>query len=39
MHSDDKKHGLKELASLDLVTEHGNRGVDVSSSLHLPTHS
>ncbi|RSH87035.1 hypothetical protein EHS25_003523 [Saitozyma podzolica] len=25
---DDKKHGLKELASLDLVTEGGQRGID-----------
>jgi hypothetical protein len=30
--SDDKKHGLKELASLDLVTEGGQRGIDVSTA-------
>lgn len=27
---DDVKHGLKELASLDLVTESGKKGIDVS---------
>jgi hypothetical protein len=31
--SDDKKHGLKELASLDLVTEGGQRGIDVSRTI------
>lgn len=29
--SDDQRHGLKELASLDLVTEGGKRGIDVSA--------
>lgn len=34
--SDDKKHGLKELASLDLVTEGGQRGIDVSTAWNHP---